>query len=101
MRKWTDTKEELLRKCFTLSNKGFCLRPAFIFLLFEMLWKLNQSGAKILKEVKQIKLNRTFILKPGCFIFNFVQAESSWYQAENEIDDNQTNVIFWKLYHEN
>ena len=57
------------------------------------------SGAKILKEVNQIKLNQTFILKPGCwskflFIFNFVQAESSWYQAENEIDDNQTNVIF-------
>ena len=57
------------------------------------------SGAKILKEVNQIKLNRTFILKPGCwskflFIFNFVQAESSWYQAENEIDDIQTNVIF-------
>ena len=42
------------------------------------------SGAKILKEVNQIKLNQTFILKPGCwskflFIFNFVQTESSWY----------------------
>ena len=60
------------------------------------------SGAKILKEVNQIKLNQTFILKPGCwskflFIFNFVQAESSWYQAENEIDDKPNKCYFLKL----